>query len=59
MRQNNWEYKVVKLEPEGMGLNVDKNVSKYEQQLNQLGKIGWELVTVNDAGGYAIAYLRR
>ncbi len=59
MRQNSWEYKVVKLEREGMGLSVDKNISKYENQLNQLGKIGWELIAINDGSGYAIAYLRR
>ena len=59
MRQNSWEYKVVKLERTGMGLNIDKNISKYETQLNQLGKIGWELITINDGSGYAIASLRR
>ena len=59
MRQNSWEYKVVKLERTGMGLNIDKNISKYETQLNQLGKVGWELITINDGSGYAIAYLRR
>jgi len=59
MRQNSWEYKVVKLERAGMGMSVDKNIVKYQSQLNQLGKIGWELVTINDGSGYAIAYLRR
>lgn len=59
MRQDSWEYKVVKLEKEGLGLNIDKNVSRYQSQLNQLGKIGWQLVAINDGSGYPIAYLKR
>jgi len=59
MRKEHWEYKVVKLEREGMGLSVDKNISKYETQLSQLGKIGWELVTISEASGYAVAFLKR
>lgn len=59
MRQNHWEYKIVKLESEGLGLNFEKNLSKYHDQLNQLGKLGWELVTLSESWGYPVAYLKR
>lgn len=60
MRQSSWEYKVVQLEPEGMGFKSGKNISKFNEQLNQLGKLGWELVDIHAYGGsHPIAFLKR
>ena len=60
MRDHQWEYKLVILKPDGMGFSAGKNNKKSEDHLNQLGKLGWELVAVRDnAAGYPVAYLKR
>ncbi len=60
MRGRDWEYKLVILKPDGLGLNTEKNVQTYQDTLNQLGKIGWELVALKDSAmGYPVAYMKR
>ncbi len=60
MRDRQWEYKLIVLKHEGFGLNMEKTISKYQQELNQLGKLGWELVALKDSGlGYPVAYMKR
>ncbi len=59
MRKDSWEYKVVELKGVGLGLNMEKNVAAFQEQLNQLGKLGWELVSLAEGMGNIIAYLKR
>ncbi len=60
MRDKKWEYKLIILKPSGLGLSPQKNVEKFQEELNQLGQIGWELVEIEDNNfGYPVAYMKR
>ena len=45
-----WEYKAIRLTTKGV-LDFGLNEAEAEKQLNPLGKLGWELVSVLCAGG--------
>jgi hypothetical protein len=54
-----WEYKI--LEVDGQGKNQSGNREKFLHKLNELGKEGWELLSVSgsETKVHFVAYLKR
>jgi len=59
-----WEYKVIDVKKAQSFWTGKTDVSQLEQELNGLGKLGWELVSVarataHHASGNTVAVLKR
>ena len=54
-----FEYKVLTLKASVWGGNTDKRDARFQEQLNNLGMVGWDLVGVTTYGSYVQAFLKR
>jgi len=58
MRNDKWTYKVITLKVKSFA-KADVQAEHMEEQLNQLGMIGWELINVVAIGASMKAFLKR
>lgn len=59
MSHRHWTYKTVKLNMGALD-NAQKRAARFDEQLNSLGLLGWELVTIETDGyGYKWAFFKK